>query len=385
MKVQAVNIDNIGQEHQTITPKIKVEDANKDHDDKGAVDAGDANTGDDNGDDTDKGDIDDKGSTNTDSDNGDNKVDDKPIEITDDDIKKYIKKQYNIDSLDEALKTKETTLPEDIAKYIEWKKEKGGGTMNDYLNVTKDWSKAKDDDLINAYLKQTKPHLESSEIEFEINRMFAYDDEVDTDSDIMAKKIAKKDLVKSARDFFEENSKNFTPSRLGDTEIPAEYIEALDFKKSIDIRNSEATALKEKQRNLFNTDTEKYFSDDFKGFDFVIGDNKESKKYIPSDVDSLKSNNSDLTNMLKKYVDESGAVTDVAGYHRAIAIASDPDSFAKFFYDEGKSNGIEEITNTSKNRSFTPNKIHSNISGESSVRKVNIAHSDYKFKLRPKK
>ena len=310
-----------------------------------------------------------------------------PTPVTDDAFKAYIKEKYNIDSLDEVLESKNKETPqisEEVSKYLDWKKEKGGGSMSDYINVTKDWSKSTEDEIINAYMKQSKPHLDSSEIDFEINRMFTYDVDVDTEADIMAKNIAKKDLLKVAKDFFDENSKNFTPSRLGDAEVPTEYKEALTFKQSFDESQSVAESNKKTQRDLFNSETDRYFSNDFKGFDFKIGE-KETKTYQPSNIETLKTNNSDLTNMLKKYVDESGAVTDVAGYHRAIAIATDPDSFAKFFYDEGKSDGVTDIVNTSKNRKFTPSVKHDTHDEGSSIRRVDISNSEYKFKLKQRK
>ena len=71
----------------------------------------------------------------------------------------------------------------------------------------------------------------------------------------MAKKIAKKDLLKTARDFFEETSKNYKPSKLEVSEIPAEYKEAYE-------RNQESAskqAQNEVIRNEFVEKTKNYF------------------------------------------------------------------------------------------------------------------------------
>ena len=40
---------------------------------------------------------------------------------------------------------------------------------------------------------------------------------------------------------------------------------------------------------------------------------------------------------------------DAAGYHRALSIAMNPDKFAKFFYEQGKSEAVEDVLRKQKN------------------------------------
>ena len=43
---------------------------------------------------------------------------------------------------------------------------------------------------------------------------------------------------------------------------------------------------------------------------------------------------------------------DTKGYHRALSIAMNPDKFAKFFYEQGKSDSVTESAKKSKNINF---------------------------------
>ena len=48
-------------------------------------------------------------------------------------------------------------------------------------------------------------------------------------------------------------------------------------------------------------------------------------------------------------LDEKGFIKDPAAYHRAIAVARNPEAFAKHFYDQGKSEAIDGLARESKN------------------------------------
>jgi len=40
---------------------------------------------------------------------------------------------------------------------------------------------------------------------------------------------------------------------------------------------------------------------------------------------------------------------DTVGYHRALAVAMNPEKFAKFFYEQGKSEATEDVMRKTKN------------------------------------
>ena len=61
-------------------------------------------------------------------------------------------------------------------------------------------------------------------------------------------------------------------------------------------------------------------------------------------------NQSNLTpNFVKKFLDEKGNVKDYEGYHKAIYAASNADTIANHFYEQGKADAIKDVTAKSKN------------------------------------
>jgi len=60
-----------------------------------------------------------------------------------------------------------------------------------------------------------------------------------------------------------------------------------------------------------------------------------------------------VMNFVNKFLDEKGLIKDAAGYHRALAVAMNPDKFAKFFYEQGKSSATEDVMRKTKNINMT--------------------------------
>jgi len=73
--------------------------------------------------------------------------------------------------------------------------------------------------------------------------------------------------------------------------------------------------------------------------------------FLPSkNVSEIKRMNSDSTNFINKFLDEeTGLVSDAQGYHRALAIAQNPERFARFFYEQGQSDATTDVTKKIKN------------------------------------
>ena len=50
-----------------------------------------------------------------------------------------------------------------------------------------------------------------------------------------------------------------------------------------------------------------------------------------------------------RFLDESGNVKDVNGYHKAIYAAENVDKIAAHFYEQGKADAVKEVVGKSKN------------------------------------
>ena len=129
--------------------------------------------------------------------------------------------------------------------------------------------------------------------------------------------------------------------------VTQEQQKAMDF---FNRYNSEQKAV-EQQHQLFVEGTRKLFSDDFKGFDINVGEKKY--KYNIQNKDKVAENQSNITNLVGKFLDEKGNVIDQAGYHKAIYAAENVDKIASHFYEQGKADAVKEVINKSKNLTDT--------------------------------
>jgi len=283
----------------------------------------------------------------------DSRRNDEVLSIDDSSVLQYIKEKYEKDytSLEEVLteKSPEQNLPENIQKLLDFQKETNG-TIEDFVRINKDWSSVGDEEIVREFLKAKKPHLNSSDIEFELESMFSVDEDLDSDTEKRAKEIAKKDFIYQARNHFSGLGDKFKASLESgiSRELSEETQQIIDWKQEYDREMLKSQDLAQKQRDKFLEKTDKLFVEEFEGFEFKIADDKV-QVFKPSDVKKLKERNLDVSNLLNKFVDKDGFISDIEGYHKAISIASNPDEFAKFFYEQGASDAITGQVNASKN------------------------------------
>ena len=233
-------------------------------------------------------------------------------------------------------------LPENIEKVVDFMKETGG-TLEDYVRLNADYSNVDNDTLLREYYKQAKSHLDSSEINFMIEDNFSFDEEVDEEREVRKKKLAYKEEVAKAKGHLEGlKSKYYEEIKLrpGVTQ---------DQKKATDFFNryNEEQNTAQQQHEDFKSNTKDYFSKDFKGFDISVGEKKfRYGVRNPSEVATKQSN---ITNTIKKFLDDKGNVKDVKGYHKAMYAAENVDKIAQHFYEQGKSDATKSLVAKSKN------------------------------------
>ena len=107
----------------------------------------------------------------------------------------------------------------------------------------------------------------------------------------------------------------------------------------------------EQQHQTFKDNTKKLFSDDFKGFDISVGEKKY--KYNIQNKDKVAESQSNITNLVGKFLDENGNVQDVTGYHKAMYAAENVDKIAAHCYEQGKADAVKNVLNKSINLSDT--------------------------------
>ena len=272
-------------------------------------------------------------------------------ELSDTDVLSYIKNRYNkdIDSVDELFAEKEANeeLPEDVSAYFKYKKETGRG-IEDFYNLQKDFDTMEDDIVLANYYSSTEEGLDEIDIQDIIEDKFSFDEDLDEPKDIKKVKLAKKrELAKAKKFLNEQKDKYKVPLESSGDGLSADQQENLNaYKSYID----ESKSIKEqttKRYDYFLNKTNEVFNNDFKGFDFKVGENNLTFK--PGTADELKNVQKDISTFINKYTDDKGLITDVKGYHKALSAAMNPDKFAQFFYDQGVSNAVDNVSRKSKN------------------------------------
>ena len=272
-------------------------------------------------------------------------------ELGDEDVLTYLKSRYNkeINSVDDLFQARKDAeeLPEDVSAFLKYKKETGRG-IEDFIQLNKDYDSVPANQLLADYIKQENPEFDEEDVKFEIETRYEFDEDLDDPKEIKRKKLAmKKDLAK-AKDHFNKLKEQYRvplESRGGlvSDEEKSEYEAFKRYaKESEEVQKSQL-----ERSEFFAKKTEELFSDQFKGFEFKVDDKAISFK--PGNPEQLKKAQSDISKFIGSFLDENGYVKDAAAYHRAIAVAMNPDGFAKHFYEQGMAAAVDSVAKESKN------------------------------------
>ena len=287
------------------------------------------------------------------------------------------------DKVEEAVKEQEQTgvdLPENIQKVVDFMNETGGD-LQDYVKLNQDYSKLNDNFLLAEYYRQTKPHLSQDEVSFLMEDTFSYDEEVDEERDIKRKKLALKEQVANARVHLDGlKSKYYEEIKMG-SKLAPEQQKAVDFFNRYNQETEESNKLAEKQKSIFLNKTNQVFNDQFKGFDYDVGDKKY--RFNVKESDKVKETQSDINNFVKKFLNKNNDITDTKNYHKSLFTAMNPDSIAKHFYEQGKADAIKDSIAKSKNIDMDSRQQYSGTEvGGVKVKVLGDDANSFKFKIK---
>ena len=260
-------------------------------------------------------------------------------EVTEEEVKKE-----EVVEQPELQPIKKVVLPDNVEKLVQFMEETGGD-IQDYVRLNADYSNVNEDVLLKEYYKNTKPHLTDEEISFVMEDKFKYDSDTDEERDIRKRKLAKKEAVAEARNHLESLKQKYYDEIKLRPGVTQEQKKAMDFFN----RYNNEQEIAEQRHKKFIDNTKQMFSDDFKGFDFEVGDKKF--RYGVKDPNAIAENQSNLNNFVEKFLDNEGNVKDTKGYHKAMYAAQNIDRIVNHFYEQGKSDGIKNVVEGSKNPS----------------------------------
>jgi len=305
-------------------------------------------------------------------------------EVTEEEVQEQAEQltEKVVEAVNEAQETGKA-LPENLQKVVDFIDETGG-TLEDYVRLNQDYSELDNDTLLREYYKNTKPHLNQEEISFLMEDQFSYDEEADTEIEIKRKKLALKEQVASAKSHLDgQKSKYYDEIKAG-SRLTTEQQKAMDFFNRYNKESEETQRIAEKGKEVFVQKTNQVFNDNFKGFDFNVGEKKY--RYNIKNANNVKESQSDINNFVQKFIDKkNGLMKDAKGYHKSLFTAMNPDAVANHFYEQGKADAMKDSVAKAKNVSMTPRQSFSNDNTSGlKVRVLNDDTSNFKFKIKNK-
>ena len=273
-------------------------------------------------------------------------------------------------------------LPEGVQKLVDFIEETGGD-LEDYVKLNQDYSELDNQDLLYEYYKKTKPHLNNEEINFLMEDQFSYSEDADDEREIKRKKLALKEQVANAKNHLDGLKSKYYEDIKAGSKLTNEQQKAIDFFNRYNKEEAENKQQTEERVSIFQDKTNKVFNDEFKGFEYNVGDKKY--RYNVQDAKKVGENQSDISNFIGKFLDENNTMKDAEGYHKSLFTANNADAIARHFYEQGKSDAIKQSVEKGKNISMEPRQAHGEVqAGGIKVRVLGDNTSDFKFKIKNK-
>jgi len=304
-------------------------------------------------------------------------------EVTEEEVEQKIEetKEEVVEAIEEAKETGEP-LPENIQKVVDFMNDTGG-SLEDYVRLNQDYSNYDNTQLLREYYKQTKPHLTDDEISFMMEDQFSYDEESDEDRDVKRKKLALKEQVADAKSHLDGLKSKYYEEIKAGSKLSPEQKQAVDFFNRYNKESKEKEQVAEQQKSIFNKKTEQVFNNEFKGFEYKVGDKRY--RFNVKDADKVMKNQSTLDSFIGKFLNDKNQMEDAKGYHKALFTANNPDAIANHFYQQGKADAIKESMAKAKNVDMSARQTNNNVieSGGMKVRAISgDSSNDFKVRFR---
>ena len=266
--------------------------------------------------------------------------------------------EEQVEQVEETEVKEEIEYPENIQDLVKFMNETGG-TLEDYVALNKDYEQFEDMSLLREYYTKSKPHLSADEINFLIEDKFSYDEEIDEPKDIKRKKLAFKEEVAQAKNHLESQKSNYYKEIKAGSRLTPEQQKAMDFFNRYNEESAEQEKITRSQREVFDNKTKSFFNDQFKGFEYKVGEKRY--RFNVKNVNEVKNTQSDINNFVKRFLNEKNEMNDAAGYHKSLFTAMNADAIANHFYEQGKADAIKESVKSAKNIKMDPRSNHQEI------------------------
>ncbi len=264
----------------------------------------------------------------------------------DEDLIKYVKDNPEI--LNQLTPSEQRELPEDVKKYLDFREETNGRGFSDFLEYQKDFSSMSDEDKVKKFIKENNPTYTKEDVEDVFEERYSFDEDYDDEKDIRKKKRELRKMSDDAEKYFTEQKSKWG-TKLGSSEetIPEDYVQSKQQWDEYQKQQSEIAEINQDKSNFFVNETDKMFNENFKGFEFKVGE--QTINHLSSNPKDISESQKDLSGFFNSFLDENGYVKDVEGYHKAMYVAMNYESILESVYETAVANHLEKESKISKN------------------------------------
>jgi hypothetical protein len=211
---------------------------------------------------------------------------------------------------------------------------------------------------------------------------FSFDEDIDEEIDIKRKKLALKEQVASAKGHLDGLKSKYYEEVKAGSKLAPEQQKAVDFFNRYNEELEETNKTQGLQQRVFQEKTSQVFNDQFKGFEYKVGEKKY--RFNVKDAAKVKDTQSDINNFVKKFLNEKNEMSDASGYHKSLFTAMNPDLVAQHFYEQGKADAVKNSMAKSKNIDMDPRSTHGKAPNPNgfTVKAVDSGSNDFKFKIK---
>jgi len=255
----------------------------------------------------------------------------------DEDLVEYVRSK-------KLIEDQKVEIPSEIEGFLKYKQETNR-SLQDYLELQKDLTTIPEEELIKRKMKEDNPELTDEEINDDFLDIYGYQEDIDDEREIKKKIRSFKKAHAEALEHYNSLKEQYN-TRVevqSNVQAPQDYEEL----KTLKSMQEEQAKLASENFEYFTAKTNELFSDKFEGFKFKVGD--EEVVHKPSNIESVKTNQSNVMNFLGKFLDEKGKIKDAEAYHKALYVAMNYESILANVYETAKAKAIEEEVKNSKN------------------------------------
>ena len=195
--------------------------------------------------------------------------------------------------------------------------------------------------------------------------------------------MALKEQVAEAKTYLDGQKSRYYEEIKAGSKLTQEQQKAIDFFNRYNKESEQSAKIVEQQQSIFQQKTNQVFSDNFKGFEYNVGD--KTYRLNVNNVDQVKQSQSDIGNFVGKFLNENNAMEDAKGYHKGLYTAMNADAIAQHFYEQGKADAIKDTVARDKNINTDSRSSHSQAKGGPTFRVLGDDSNSLKLKIRRKK